>query len=347
MHSRFMLGRSGLGLLASVAVGSLLASGCGGGSYSYTQAALGESLFPYVGYSDDSGASSSGDESSYFDSSGSAAVDPCDEPDSRKFITISMRNLATDEYIHYFLVLIAYVNGDTYPDGAVCADDVDLYTSFGYQQIAEGEEEEFGNYCIVGPALLYFHENGQFLTGGGTSGSELASAIEPAQGTNATYDEYFDSGGASVPVPNQIIFHNPGTGEGAALQISTNLTSPCSETTDLLADADCEQDAFYYVDESDLISGSWILGSGSGRRVPNEIQGTGCECTGFENPYQELASSGTDAMDAACNEFLRGGEIEYAFVREDTDPAYPQLLWRVTDDSGTEVHDFDSRGPLP
>ncbi|MBU0616211.1 MAG: hypothetical protein KKI02_00690, partial [Planctomycetes bacterium] len=260
----------------------------------------------------------------------------------------SMRNLAPDTYIHYFLVLIAYVNGEVYPDGAVCPDDVDIYTSQNYQEIPEGQEQEFGNYCIVGPALVRFHLGGQFRTGGGVGGSQLGSAIGPAQGTSATYDNVFTSAGESVPVPNQIIFHNPGTGEGGALQISRSLTSPCDEASaDLMVDSDCDQDAFYYVDDSDLFTGSIELGVGSTRRVPSEIQGTGCECTGFESPFQELAPSGTGALDARCNEFLRGGLIEYVFVREDTNPPYPQLLWRVTDQSGAEVHDFDPRGPLP
>jgi hypothetical protein len=115
----------------------------------------------------------------------------------------------------------------------------------------------------------------------------------------------------------------------------------------LAGDAECDQDAFYYVDENDLLTGSVELGVGSARRIPSEIQGTGCECTGFQDPYHVLAPSGTGALDADCNEFLRGGLIEYVFVREDTNPPYPQLLWRVTDQSGAEVHDFDARGPLP
>jgi hypothetical protein len=257
-----------------------------------------------------------------------------------------MRNLNPDDYIHYFFVLIAYVNGDAYPDGAVCPDDVDLYTSFGYREIPEEGSEEFGNYCIEGPALIYFHRSGQFRRGGGTGGSELASAIAPAQGTNATFDDFFTSGGASVPIPDQILFHNPGTGEGAALKISIGATSPC-DAIFVSGEPDCAQDAFYYVDEADLMTGSAALGAGSGRRVPSEIQGTGCACTGFQDPFQVLAPSGTTASNAECNEFLRGGLIEYVFVRDDTNPPYPQLVWRVTDQSGAEVHGFDPRASIP
>jgi hypothetical protein len=348
MHSRFcLLGRSSHGALAVGLVSSLLAAGCGGGSYSYYQTVLGGPPFVYLGSSSAAGADTTGEESTYFQTGGRTTVDPCAESNARKFVRISMRNLASDSYIHYFLVLIAYVNGEVYPDGAVCPDDVDLYTSFGYQEIPEGDQQEFGNYCIVGPALVYFHLNGQFRRAGGTGASQLASAIAPAQGTSATYDNFFNSGGASVPVPNAILFHNPGTGEGAALKISQNSVGPCDIVVGDPGISDCEQDAFYYVDDSDLISGSVALGVGSGRRVPSEIQGTGCECTGFENPYQELAPSGAGALDALCNEFLRGGLIQYVFVREDTTPPYPQLLWRVTDQSGTEVHNFDQRGPLP
>jgi hypothetical protein len=286
-----------------------------------------------------------GDDGSFFDDGGGGAVDPCSETDARKFLRISMRSLVTDEYIHYFLVLIAYVNGDTYPNGAVCPDDVDLYVDNGYREVGEGELLEFGNYCIPGPALYYYHRSGQFRTGG----DQLGSAIAPAAGaTTPTYDSFFTSAGARMPVPDQILFHNPGTGEGAALQISWSATSPCDPTSaDLIVDSDCDQDAFYYVDESDIMAGSRLTGAGSGRRIPGEIQGTGCQCLGSNVPYQELAPSGTAAMAASCNEFLRGGLIEYVFVREDENPPYPQLLWRVTDQSGSEVHDFDQRGPLP
>jgi hypothetical protein len=340
-------GRPALCLLVGIATGALLVFGCAGGSFSYYQTVLGHTPFStYTGSSDEPAAD--GDGSSFFDSGSRTNVNPCSEPNARKFIRISMRNLDPDDYIHYFLVLIAYVNSDTYPTGAVCPDDVDLYTSFGYQAIPAGVEQEFGNLCVQGPALLYFHFSGQFRRSGGVGGAQLASAIAPAQGTNATYDNFFTSGGATVPIPDRIYFHNPGTGEGAALHISWSSSSPCSEAgADLLVDSDCDQDSFYYVDESDLISGSIELGVGSGRRVPSEIQDTGCECTGFQQPYQSLAPSGTGASNALCYEFLRGGRIEYVFVRDDTNPPFPQLLWRVTDQSGAEVHNFDSRGPLP
>ena len=93
-----------------------------------------------------------------------AATDACDEPQNRKFVRISMRNLSGD-HVHYFLVLVAFIQGETFPEGAaVCPDDVALYTSFGYLEIGDGELREFGNFCIAGPALLYFHESGQFQT---------------------------------------------------------------------------------------------------------------------------------------------------------------------------------------
>jgi hypothetical protein len=284
-------------------------------------------------------------QSGFFETGVRSSVDPCLEPEARKLIRISMRNLSSD-YIHYFLVLIAYVNGEVYPDGAVCPDDVALYTSFDYQEIPEGAEQAFGNYCIRGPALVYFHENGQFQRGGGVGGARLASAIGPAQGTNPTYDNFFTASGARVPVPDLILFHNPNTGEGQALKISRNSPAPC----DILVtagDPDCEQDAFYYVSSDDVMAGSNALGRGSGRRTPNEIQGTGCQCTGFQDPYQHLAPSGTSPTNALCYEFLRGGFIEYIFVRDDREPPYPQLLWRVADESGNEVHEFDPRAGIP
>jgi len=274
-------------------------------------------------------------------------IDPCAEPQARKFVRISMRNLDTLDHIHYFLILIAYVNGETYPEGAVCPDDIALYTSFGYEEIEDGATRELGNYCIVGPALVYFHQAGRFRRSGGTGAASLGSAIAPAQGTNATFDNFFNSSGALVPVPNSILWHNPGTGDGVALKISRSAPTPCTAGT-AAGEDDCAQDAFYYVDASDRPTGTIQLGPGSTRRVPDEIQGTGCECGGFDGNLitqatQILAPSGATASNAECNEFLRGGAIEYVFVREDTVPAFPQLLWRVRDQSGSIGHDFDSR----
>jgi hypothetical protein len=348
MHTRFgKLRRLALCLFVAVVMSSLASLGCGSGVAAFSL--LGTPLFDATG----SGAASTpsgggGGDSSFFDTGGRVNVDPCAEPNSRKFIRISMRNLASDSYIHYFFVLIAYVNGDVYPDGAACPDDIALYTSRGYLEIPEEEQREFGNLCIEGPALFYFHKEGQFRSAGGVGGSQLGSAIAPAQGTNATFDSFFTAGGATVPVPNLIIFHNPGTTSGGqALKISINRSNPCGGEVVGFFDAACDQDAFYYVDESDLISGSIALGVGSGVRTPSEIQGTGCECLGFQDPFQQLAPSGTTASSARCNEFLRGGTIEYVFVREDLNPPFPQLVWRVTDQTGAEVHDFDPRANIP
>lgn len=272
-------------------------------------------------------------------------VDPCSETQSRKFIRISLRNGNPDDFVHYFLVLVAFVSSDMYPAGAVCPDDIELYTSFGYIEVAEGAQTEFGTYCIRGPALYYFHRAGQFRQTGGVGGSAFASAIPPAQGQQPTYDSFFSSAAPQVPVPNQILFYNPGTGEGAALKISRNGTAPCA--VQFIGADDCTQDAFYYVDEADLLAGSTALGVGSGRRVPSEIQGTGCQCIGVDDAFAALAPSRVTANSARCNEFLRGGRVEYVFLREDTNPPFPQAVWRVSDASGALVHDFDERANLP
>jgi hypothetical protein len=307
------------------------------------------SSFGYLGRSGGgTGGGDSTDDSDLFDGGGRFDVDPCSESLDRKFVRISMRNMAPSDYVHYFLLLIAYVNGEEYPDGAVCPDDIDLYTSFGYTEIREGTEREFGNFCIVGPALLYFHESGQFQRAGGVGGAQLASAIAPAQGTSPTYDNFFSSAGAQVPVPDLIIFHNPGAGDGAPLKISWSDPNPCEPEGLGLADPDCDQDAFYYVDEFDMLaSGSTVLGFGSARRVPSEIQGTGCECLGFDEPAQQLAPSRATATNAECNEFLRGGRIDYIFLREDTNPPFPQLVWKVTDSAGAVAHEYDPRADVP
>jgi hypothetical protein len=257
-----------------------------------------------------------------------------------------MRN-ASEDYIHYFLVLVAFVQSDTFPDGTVCPEDIPLYTAFGYVEIPEGQQQEFGSYCFPGPALVYFHRSGQFRTAGGAS--QLGSAIAPAQGSQATYDTFFNSAGATVPVPTAIIFHNPGTGEGAALKVSRNVSNPCGQIVGggTSGPSLCQQDAFYYVDEQDRLVGSTALGTGSGRRVPSEIQGTASECLGFDNGVQQLAPSNRTAASARCNEFLRGGRIDYVFVRVDTEPPFPQLVWRVTDAAGGIAHNFDSRAQVP
>ncbi len=268
-------------------------------------------------------------------------VDPCDETQARKFIRVSMRN-ASPDYIHYFLVLVAAVNSTQYPTGSVCPNDIALYTSFGYSLVPAGSSRAFGNFCFEGPVLIYFHRAGQFRTAGG---SALASAIGPAQGTAATYDAFFTSGGAQVPVPDLILFHNPGTtAEGRALKVALSLSNPCATGGTQIADPDCEQDSFYYVDENDQRAGSTVIGTGAYVRVPSEIQGTGCQCGLSNNPWARLAPPGTNPRtQAQCDYFFRGGRVDFAFIRRDTEPPIPQLVWRVSDASGSRVHDFDPR----
>lgn len=269
-----------------------------------------------------------------------APGDPCSVEQSDKFIRVSMRNVATNEYIHYFVVFVAFIYDETgtsgFTNGAVCASDVSLYESNGYTtRIAAGNQLVFGNYCIEGPALIRYHESGRFRAQDGG----LASAIEPASGAAETYDRFFTSAGAQVPVPNFILFHNPGTGEGAALKISRNSSNACNP--DLTGTANCSQDAFYYVDENDRPLGGPVLGIGSYRRVPAEIQNTGCTL-GIQDATHELATGGT----AATNQFVRGGRIEYVFIRQDEEPAIPQLVWRVTNSTGSVIHEFDSRADI-
>ncbi len=330
------------GLRASVAavlaVGFALAIGCSGSS-AFPAGGTPFFFFPGEGslffVTPGTTASQTG---SALGDGGGVVGDPCNESQTNKFITISMRNLAQFDYIHYFFVMIAYVNGDTYPDGAVCEADIDTYRTNGYILVEEGSEREFGNLCIEGPALYYFHENGRFQG----AGAALASAIGPAQGSQPTYDAFFTSAGRRMPVPNLIIFHNPGGGNGGHLLVSRPAVNPCDIIVVSSAEGDCLQDAFYYVDDTDRMAGQRSLGMGSGRRVPNEIQGTGCECLGGES-YQVLAPPGVTATTTQCNYFFRGGRIDYVFVRDDRDPPFPQLLWRVTDSSGARAHDFDAR----
>jgi hypothetical protein len=329
-----------LGLAACLA-----AEGCGGGSaFEY----LGGNPFPYAGTSTTISVPGTTGRTPGGTTTGTTGgfVDPCTLSQSQKFVTISMRSLVTTDYVHYFLVLIAHVNGTEFPDGAVCPADIPLYTSFGYVSIPAGQSQPFGNICITGPSLYYFHRNGQFQTAGGTPGQNLGSAIAPAQGTTPTFDPFFTSTGAPVPVPDEILFLNPGTGAGQALKISRNTTDPCATQVVNVGDPPCEQDAFYYVDSTDRIDGSTALGAGSGRRVPNEIQGTGCECLGISDPTQTLAPSNQSTANAPCNMFFRGGRIDYVFLRDDTDPPFPQLVWRVTNSSGVRIHDFDPRSGL-
>jgi hypothetical protein len=278
-------------------------------------------------------------------------TDPCLETQARKFIRVSMRNESPNEFIHYFVAFVAFVNDpngqDGFIDGGVCPNDLNLYRSNGYSiEILAGQQQDFGNYCITGPALIYFYQNGAFRQPGGTAGStnNLASAIAPAQGTAPTFDGFFTSAGAQIPVPDFILFHNPGTGEGARLKVSRNNPDPCGSAQNTGA-ANCLQDAFYYVDDTDLFLGSPTLGIGSARRVPNEIQGSSCQ-SGLNFGYAVLAPSGISAANALDYEFLRGGKIEFVFIRDDQTPPFPQLLWKVTDSRGTVAHNFDPRAGI-
>ncbi len=269
-------------------------------------------------------------------------VDPCTESQARKFVRITMRNNSTD-FVYYFMILIAFVNSDEYPDGAVCEDDISVYRQFGYSEIAAGAERNVGNYCIQGPALFYIHRGGRFS--GATGSATLESAIAPALGTASTFDPFFSASGVQVPVPNRILFHNPGNQRPPITPINND---PCNATL-IVTTSPCQLDAFYYVDNGGLPNGSAALGANSFRRVPAEIQGTGCECglgSDEEAAASVLAPSRVTASEAECNQFFRGGRIEYVFVRDDRDPPYPQLLWRVTDQSGSRAHDFDPRANI-
>lgn len=333
--------RSKIGLCA-LALGTVLA-GCAGGGGLEVFSLLGS---PFRTLSDAAGGGTVGDIPGSSSGSGGLGgsvgpIDPCDETQSRKFIRLSLRNLC-DDNIHYFLVLIALIQSERYPEGAVCPDDVNLYTSFGYEEIPDGSQRSFGNHCIDGPALIYFHETGEFRAADGS----LASGIEPSRGSGATFDRFFNSAGALVPVPNRILFHNPGSGAGFRLKIAPTPTDACN--TVIGGVSNCGQDAFYYVDDNDNPIGSTAVGVGSAVRVPNEIQGTGCQCGASADPWAELAASNVTASNAACNEFLRGGTVAFAFIRDDTTPPFPQLVWRVTAfGSGGVAHDFDPRANVP
>lgn len=336
-----------LSTLSSVVFGGLilgLAVGCGGSSLLRS---IGTPFPLPAGVSNTPTPASSGRSAGGTSGASSRSdSDPCDETQNRKIIFLSMRNL-TDDYIHYYLLLIAFIDDPTTDDveGAVCEDDIPLYTSFGYQLVPEGTSIPFGNVCIPGNSLYYFHENGQFQG----AGQGLASAIAPAAGSTATYDTYFNQSGRQVPVPDRIIFHNPGTSaEARALKVAESSVNPCAVVINDVGDPECEQDGWYYVDEFDFPAGSRPTGSdgveaGIYVRYPADIQGTGCACNLGNIPYSQLAPSNAAASDALCNEFLRGGRIDYVFVRDDTEPPFPQLVWRVTDSNGTRAHDFDPR----
>lgn len=337
------------GFCVSLAGGLAWSIGCGGGAAFLLGSPLREGPFG-DGTDDGGGVVGGGGGGVLGGGAGGVPLDPCDETLNRKFIRISMRNHNADDFIHYFVGFIAFVNGDVYPNGAVCEDDIELYTSFGYQQVPEGQLIAFGSYCVQGPALLYFHRNGQFRNAGSGNAS-LASAIGPAQGSGTpTFDNFFTSAGAQVPVPNVILFHNPGGPAGAPLRVSRGDPAPCEGGILIDPAGDCAEDSFYYVDDQDLPSGSAALGTGSSRRVPSEIQGTGCECpTAIQvsQAEQGLIPPTTAIRNRACNGFARGGRIEYAFIRDDRNPPVPQLLWKVSDSTGSVIQDIDPRVDLP
>lgn len=271
--------------------------------------------------------------------SGRSSGNPCDESQNRKFFRLTLRNDSQD-YIHYFLVLVAYVYGDTHPTGAVCPDDVETYVANGYDiTVEDGQQLAFGNECIEGPALIYFHEAGRFQ---GVGGSRLSSGIPPAEGSTPAYDAAFTASGRRLPVPNLIWFHNPG-GEGDRLRWALKDSAPCATGDISIFTGACEQDSFYYVDERDNPTGSNPGSRSPYVRFPSEIQGTGCRCFGSDQPWAELAPTGATAATARCNEFLRGGWVEFVFLNDDSEPPPPQLIWRVRDASGAVAHEFDER----
>lgn len=301
-------------------------------------------------FGDENGGGGPGSPTTPSPGDGATSDDPCELTDRQKVVRISMRNYVETDYIHYFVAFVAFVHDaneeNGFVNGAVCRNDLNFYRTNGYSiEVENGEEIVFGNFCIPGPALVYFHENGRFRSPGGSGTQGLASGIAPANGDLPTYDSFFGPAGAEIPVPNQILFHNPGTGEGAALKVSRNDSAPCSNANNQAGSPTCDQDAFYYVTEDDRPSGNPFLGLGSFRRVPAEIQGTGCQF-GLQDPFQELAPPTVTAATASDQQFLRGARINYAFIRQDVDPPIPQLLWQVTDSRGATVHDFDPRANI-
>lgn len=334
--------------LVAGAMSLLWNAGCGGSPSNFTQLYFSPLFGERTTTGTDPGSVSTPG-SDFFAGGNRADVDPCAEPQNRKIITVSLRNFDNQDFIHYFLAFVAFVDTDD-AAGAVCEEDIAFYTSFGYEFVPADTLVPFGNFCVSGPALLYFHGGGAFRGAGGSGNANLVAGIAPAQGTAPSFDNFFTASGAQVPVPDLILWHNPGTGGGAQLKVSVSDPAPCAtDTTVVNVDPDCAQDAFYYVDTGDRFSGSNTLGLNSGRRTPNEIQGTGCECGAFSptNFAQELAPSGTSAAQSRCNEFLRGGRIDFAFIRDDRDPPIPQLLWRVTDSAGSVAHEFDPRADIP
>jgi hypothetical protein len=322
-----------------------ITAGCAGGFQNGFDL-LGFPIFSVVSGTQPGGGGGGGTDTGdggFFDDGSRQNLDPCEESEDRKFVTISMRSLVQTDIVHYFLILIAFPQSNTVfsEQAAVCDEDLSLYTSFGYTEVAGDQVVQIGDFCFPGPLLFYFHEAGAFRNPNG----EFASAIGPALGTQPTYDNFFTSSGAMVPVPNVILFHNPGTGQGAALKISRNRQSCAPDA--IAGDPDCNQDSFYYVDDNDRLAGSAALGSGSGRRVLSEVQGTGCECGSFDFPFTVLAPSGATGSTVNCNEFVRGGRIDYVFIRDDRNPPIPQALWQVIDEQGSTIQEFDPRADIP
>ncbi len=331
-------------VLSCLAVTTLLALGCAGGGGTPNRFGSPFTFLP-------GGGGTTGPGNSGVNPGGALAgndrsnVDPCTLPQNERFIRISMRNNNPDDFIHYFVAFVAFVNdpagANGFVDGAVCPTDTALYRANGYtREIPAGGQQQFGNYCIQGPALIYFYENGAFRQTGGMGNASLASAIGPASGAVPTFDSFFTAAGAQIPVPNLIIWHNPGTGSGASLLTTPISSDPCNPATGSGL-ANCSRDAFYYVDEFDLLAGTPTRGAGSGRREPNEIQDTACLSGSPDEGWHQLAPAGVSAANALDFEFLRGGRIEYVFIRDDLDPPVPQLVWEVTDARNVVAHTFD------
>ncbi len=157
--------------VASVTLVAAMA-GCGAGGSPYSL--FGSPFTNYVGRTG-SGGNGTGIQIGGGNQLGSRDdSDPCTLDDARKFVSVSMRNYSTD-YVHYFVVFIAFVRGDVYTDGAVCADDEALYLRNGYTKVNAGSQVTFGSYCLQGPVLS-----------SGCTGSRRTIASRPAPDTSSS-----------------------------------------------------------------------------------------------------------------------------------------------------------------
>ncbi len=296
------------------------------------------------------------------DNIGTATITVGVNPGNRRLL-LTLRNKLTDRYIHYHLILIAFVEDITPGDEA-------RYLNFGYHHYPSGTT--IGCYTFTQNLYLYYHNNGKFRSDVSNPTSTMLSGIAPASSSSTPrVDSFF--GNREVPLPSVILFHDPGTTVPSPFNTGrgSSTINPGLHTISSCVSCDrCAQAGWYYVQSNDTpigIASACTIGrdiTAKGRyyRVPGEIQGTVCyDCTSEAGTlpiailntahwlHNSAAGTGTGPLgpglptDVRCHEFYADSVIVYTFgnAADAVQPggtATPSLVWDVRSRNGDVIH---------